>query len=119
VAEDVVVVNRLLAQQAARDLFVDDSCSSCCVLQQRPSVEPAHDLAVHLDDRAGRDDLQIEDRAARRERSPETTQDVHDVLPFHTSERPGEHHEVEFFPWNLDLARRADLVGHNIAKVAW
>ncbi len=63
-----MVVNGLLAQQAARDLFVDDCGGGCRVLQNRPSLEAAHDVGVHLGNRVGRDDLQVEDRAAGHER---------------------------------------------------
>ena len=65
------------------------------VVEQAPVLERTDGRAVHLDEGLRRDDLKVEHRAARNECEPTPTQDAHDVLSAHSSERPGEHNDVK------------------------
>ena len=99
----VVVVDRLLNEVSGGDSSVDGRC-------QRLPVNLGDDVPIPLDLRVRPDHLQVEHDPARHHRLEHSTQDVHDVLRLHASERPGEHDEIERFSLDLELLRRRDAV---------
>ncbi|MGZ4401500.1 MAG: hypothetical protein ACXVRI_01420, partial [Gaiellaceae bacterium] len=71
--------------------------------EQRLAPDLADPLLAGLDDRVRPDHLQVEDEPTGIHRVDHVAQDVHDVLRFDSSERPGEEREVERTPLDLDL----------------
>lgn len=95
VLADLVVVGGLFHQVAELDARIDRGGGGICPLEQRLAIDLRDDAPVQLDPRIGQDHLQIEDQPAGFDCFDHSTQDVHDALRRHTSQRPGEHDEVE------------------------
>ena len=84
----VVVVNRFLFEYLLGNQEIDCSSRGIGSHEQRAPVDLAQHRAVDLHERVRPDHLEVEDDPFRDERFSESTQDVHDVLGLHSSERP-------------------------------
>ena len=105
VLEHVVVIDCLVDEMARFDPCIDRPCRSVCPLKHRLAVYPGDDEPVSLNRWIRPDHLQIKDQPSGLDRFDRTTQDVHDVLRRHTSERPGEDNEIERTRLDLVLLR--------------
>jgi hypothetical protein len=108
VLEHVVVIDCLVEEIARFDPCIDRRCRGVCPLKHRIAVYPGDDAPVSLNRWIGPDHLQVEDQPVGLDRFDHSSQDVHDVLRRHTSERPGEDNEVERASLDLELLRRCD-----------
>ena len=106
VLQHVVVVECLLFEHLLGNQEIDRAPGGVGSHEQRAPVDLAQHRAVDLHERMRPDHLEIENDPFRDERFSESTQDVHDVLGLHSSERPREQHDVERRPWDLDGRRR-------------
>lgn len=91
----VVVVDLFLFECSLLNQKIDGSSRGVGSHEEGASVDLAQDGAVDLHERVRPDHLEVEDDPVRDERFSEPTQDVHDVLGLHSSERPREEHDVE------------------------
>ena len=83
-----MVVDRFLDKRARRHRGVDRRPRRVGKREQRLAVDLAQLLTVGFDDRVRPDHLQVENEPAGPDCRNHVAQDVHDVLRFHSSERP-------------------------------
>jgi hypothetical protein len=115
---DVMIVGRFLDQDIVNDRRVDRLCRGVGQTEERLAIDLAHENAIlELDPWVRPDHLEIENHPSRPDRFDHPVQDVHDVLGFHSSERPGEHDQVEGGRLDLDLRRRRGLICDSVCEL--
>ena len=110
--EHVVIIDRLLDEEALIDQQIHRCSRGIRSLEQRAAVGDVDQPPLRLDARMRADDLQVEHDATRDDRLPESAEDVHDVLRRDSSECPGEDHNVEVRRRQHDLTRGIHAIVH-------
>src|ERR687892_896147 len=117
VLQHVVVVDRLFDEQARGHHRVDSGGRRVSSREERAAVDLTARRAPDFDDWIGWDHRQVKNHSRRDERLSEPTQDVHDVLGRHSSERPGEDDDVELRARDVNLAGGATAKRHPLGEL--
>jgi hypothetical protein len=112
-----VVIDGLFHEVTCLDARID--CRRCRVRpgEQRLAVDLGDHAPVQLHQWIRPNHLQIEDEPAGPDCLGHSTQDVHDVLRWHTSERPREDDEVERARRDLELVRRGGQKRDSVREI--